>query len=1042
MIGSRKAWEKYKAQAGENATKSQKGQEKIPTNQPPIPEVPNTAVESDVVPADTQRQKEHEKEVSVDDRAGSEQEKNDAHPESVVEGYAQATLILQDMLKQKVKKPDVVRNRLDERLYTYLEHTTEDALEDLREVRKLLESVDMIGKNYDFDDEELKVLSDYLHTKKTADSVMDSKLTEVREKLKGGDSEENIEATLDTIQIFENKLLDEEVRLRENMRGNEGLLEHAKKGWKRLGDMNLAILLSKKMGYEPKNTLLGKIGYGALRAMSLRTVLAGALVPLAGFGAGASGIAVAIGVKRMIGALTGASAGHALTKAWLEKEIKGKVDKMSTLQTSGKGNYEQVIQLKKEYDAFIKHYHADTADTIRDGAEYKAVQNLYRDAIKDSCKDAKGAEDLRMKQNLSEVKARNIIKRNKKILFSGAIAGGMISAFVTPKIFDVASGYGKGFFGGGVDSEIGNDGGSTVKPQNIPGSENPAIPSESLREGEGGGSFEVVHEDGKDDASPPLTSGGETEDIYPDVGGVEFDVHEGVYTVQDGNWLSTIWLNKNDGNVGQMHAVMDMLRDLQNTEGGLQKLKEFGISSGDIEVIYPGDEVNTNAIQEWFESKNLDSSADTDPVQSVEQDAVFEYDEQKKIYTIKDAEKFDKESLEYLLGVKNPLNAGTSLPTTEGFKNFITHGFIENGDQILIDADEGVIRLLDAKGEQMDEIKVFEDATSNTAQDGDVESAPVAKNESGVHTSSQPENTIFEKNIDVVYHTITGEHNVEDVLKSIGVNTDTVPENILEKQVYEGHEVQVLTAKEGGFAGAVIDGEHLLPEQEVVNPIKMDAGEVLPFTGTLEDLVETAKTLNVDVEGVLDNILITRAGGEPIMSVVELQQFRPNLFEGGGVVEAKITGSNDEILIETDYPPQKRFLIETNEKGNLNHDHIQKEFEDIQKTLKNPKDIHLARQDVIKKSLTALTIERPPADIALFDTLTDHLSTKIEGDADLTDAMFSEKGWGDTRVRFVYSEDQKQLEIQERVNINKGKRYVSQKWEWKSILVEKVVDKK
>ena len=56
--------------------------------------------------------------------------------------------------------------------------------------------------------------------------------------------------------------------------------------------------------------------------------------------------------------------------------------------------------------------------------------------------------------------------------------------------------------------------------------------------------------------------------------------------------------------------------------------------------------------------------------------------------------------------------------------------------------------------------------------------------------------------------------------------------------------------------------------------------------------------------------------------------------------------------------------------------------------------------------------------------------------------MFSEKGWGDRRVRIAYSEDQGQLEVQERLNVNRGGRYKRPKWEWRSVLVENAAGKK
>ena len=83
--------------------------------------------------------------------------------------------------------------------------------------------------------------------------------------------------------------------------------------------------------------------------------------------------------------------------------------------------------------------------------------------------------------------------------------------------------------------------------------------------------------------------------------------------VQDGDSLSKILLQNNGCDEKQMLEVMVALKDLQDTEEGVEKLKSFGIRSGNIERIYPGDKIKIDAIQEWFDSGTLDVSLDTQP---------------------------------------------------------------------------------------------------------------------------------------------------------------------------------------------------------------------------------------------------------------------------------------------------------------------------------------------------------------------------------------------------------------------------------------------
>ncbi len=992
-----------------------------------------------------QEKQEEDVVVSGDDigRKGLESEHAVEDDSSVDDGnfaerYARATFDLQGMMKQKFKKPEEVRREFDERLYAQLQQNTEVDLRDLSEVRKLLADVALVSKKtgaevtaYNFTDEELQVVSEYLRAKNAFDVMTDENLTEVREKLEDSDSEGDVETALDAIRTFENNLMDEEIRLRNNIKGESELLAKVKRKWKWLGDKNLAIWLSDEKGYQAKNTFWGKVGYGVLRAASLRTALMGSLVPVAGFGFGAAGIAAALGVKRGVGAFFGASAGHAFAQAWLERGLKKEIDEISTLKTFKEKDYERAVHLKKEYDAFIQQYHSDTAEEKRNGAEYKNIQDSYREAIKFFCADAAGVENVRMKQNLSEMRARNIVKNNKLLLFGSAALGGAVSALVAPKVFDMASDlvdgadvptdepkstYKKPIVkgraaipagsldieqGGAVDSPAASAG---MRPAAVQGEPERVMDIDDVEEQEvplspQDGDFEVVSEEGEN--TPLPESAGEVEDAVSEGSAIndrEFLVGEqGVYTVQDGNWLSKIWLDKNGGDEGQMLKVVEALRDLQGTEEGVEKLKDFGIRSGDIEILYPGDEIKTDAIQEWFDADISKTSIDIQPT------AVQNESEQ-----VTDIDAIEKEE------VSPPASEGgvatdptdvkeVSLPVSEGKTDVKEVPIsISDGD---LDTDS-----VGTTGKRLEDMKIFEE----------------------------------------IIHTVHDEGTVADVLQSHGFDAGAIPQNILEKQVFEGHDVQIFTTKEGDFAGIAVDGEYLSseqwgttsPEVQAEEVLEMSVGEKHPFTDTLEDLVKTAEALNTDIKDVHNHIIIARTDGVPILPATDLQQFRPDLFESDQSIASSIVKGDDSVLVQVDHPLQKRFLIETNQEGNLNHDHVQKEFATIQKTLQKPESIHSARQEVIRKSLQALTVEKPPADATLFDTLADRLSVKIEDDTDLTERMFSEKGWGDRRVRIAYSEDQGHLEVQERLNVNRGSRYGRAKWEWKSILVEKITNKK
>ena len=1003
---------------------------------------------------------------------------------------------------KKLYRPDVFLKQLDERLYIFQQGSPDTDLSDLKEVRKLLNDVPMVSKRskveisaYNFIDEELVVVSDYLQAKSTFESTMNKNLTEVRNKLENSGSEGDVEEALDVIQAFENKLIDEEIRLQNNSKGDKKLLAEVKRGWRWLRDKNLTFLLSEEKRGQTNNAFLNRMGrrvlHGALRAASLRTLAMGALVPVAGLAAGATGIATAIYVKMGIGTFSGASAGHAFTKVWLEKNLNRKIGEISEPEDLEKKDYEQIIDLKTEYDVFIRQYHSDTAEEVRNGAEYQKIQNTYREVVKGFCKDAEGVEDLRMKQVLGEVKARNIVKKNKVKLFAGATVGGAISAFVAPKIFDMASGL--------VDGEIAKrdlivskkpsiptgpvdvDHSGTVKDLPTPIDGHPvvshgdsgqltALDDADVREvplSPKEGEFEVVLEEGEN--APLSKHVDEVEDVSLSDGadGVEYVMSEdgeflvnerGVYTVQDGNWLSKIWLDKNGGDKGRMIKVMQALKDLQSTDEGVEKLKEFGISSGDTDVLYPDDEINTEAIQEWFDGDGVDVPAEAQPVgvqSKTEQvtgvDAIKEQEMSTPLTeNAVDTADADVKEVPLSASVENSDTDSTATENgqLEDLKVFEKTIHTVDGESTVADVLESQKLDTDAVPQHILERQVFEghDVQLFTTKEGDFAGVIVDGERYFLPEQDEVPTAVETGYLDDIIdlqetiYTVSGESTVADVLESQKLDTDAVPQHILERQVFEGHDVQLFTTKEGDFAGVIVDGEYLKVNTEEV--FEMEVGENIPFTDSLEGLVKRAEVLNVAMEDVRDHIIVTRADGTPILSANDLQQFRPDLFENDQQIASNIVKGDDSVLIEVDYPLQKKFLIETNQKGILNHDHVQREFDAIQKEFKKPEDIHSARQEIIKNSFQALTVEKPPADSDMFETLVDRLSAKIEDDADLTERMFSEKGWGDRRIRIAYSEDQESLEVQERLNINRGKRYIQAKWEWRSVLIEKVTNKK
>ena len=545
---------------------------------------------------------------------------------------------------------------------------------------------------------DIETIQRYVAAKEKVDEEVESRLVALQEKM-GSDTvdPDAVEGALEMIAHFEHQLLHEEVRLRESMKNDTRSVEKVLEWWKWLGDKNLASWwFSEEKGGKPKNTLGGKIGYAALRAASLRTLLLGFLVPVAGFAAGGTGVAAAFTLRRGISTLTGSSAGahagHAFTKAFLEKSLKGRIDAVVSQKTFEQEDYEQIITLKKEYDAFIQQYHPDTAEEMRSGAEYENIQNAYLEAIKFFCADAKDVENLRMKQNLGEARARNTVRKNKILLFGagagGALVGGAFSAFAMPKLFDwgrdlvgkifpdshpldlknmsqklrnlyggVAPSYGaesvpqdalvdsqdtvsgdaegptskedvekKRTEPAGKDtqtvdlSDITSEDGEKVVPSEVVLDAGAKERSFSLQDTPDAASPERVQQDSSANDGPE--SANTTADV--DSSGVEqspvedsadFVVENGFYTVREGDSLSKIWLEKvqRDGGSmtsGELAAMMEELGNLDDAT-----LRDFGIRSGTIDLIYPDDKINIDAIQTHLDSSEVpaatEKSADT-----------------------------------------------------------------------------------------------------------------------------------------------------------------------------------------------------------------------------------------------------------------------------------------------------------------------------------------------------------------------------------------------------------------------------------------------
>ena len=474
----------------------------------------------------------------------------------------------------------------------------------------------------------IKKIQNYVTIKKKSDGLMERHITDVWEKAAETDNENDIERAVEAMQNFEQKLLDEEVRLRDNVGGVWGACQKVKGGWRRLGEKNIGSWLMTRKGWQPKNTLWGKIGDSALQALSLRTLCMGAFVPLSFLTAGMTGVAVATGIRRGVRTLIGMDSGYQFVKGWQEKNLKERVEKMDEKT--------DVIALKKEYDTFIKEHHSsESIDAVKKSQEYRSLQEKYYENIKDSYADTMEAEKVRMKQIESDLKSRNTVKKNKWKLF----AGGTLAALAAGAVPEAVK-KGIGFFGDSASpdaetlveknktssfSEKGDTregvlrnakhepaaGNSEVSP---PVSDT-AIETEKT---DTSPASNTVPETEKADSSPVSDTETETKESTPssDDASIEIDLES--YVVQSDDTIITLLEEQGvDPN-----KAWEKIRFLDVNEESLQEniegyaglsdvakrkvrekiqgmLNKFGIDSGDINLIYAGKTVNLEAVKDF-----------------------------------------------------------------------------------------------------------------------------------------------------------------------------------------------------------------------------------------------------------------------------------------------------------------------------------------------------------------------------------------------------------------------------------------------------------
>ena len=762
----------------------------------------------------------------------------------------------------------------------------------------------------------------YLKAKLEVNQVVEEKIDAARKVIESGaSSEQDIATALEAIATFEHQLLDEEVQMRNTMPKSIGkkTLDGVATAWKKLGDANLTFLFR---GKQPKG-FLGKLGHKAASAASLRTVFLGALLPVGGSIAGAAGLTAAGITRRGLGMLAGSSGGYNLAKSWQEKQIKKKIEHIDDTT--------DIINLKKEYDVFLNTYHSvKDAEAARSSSEYQNMQKLYCEEIKSFFAQGADAENIRMKQNAGTVQARNTLRGNKWKLYLGTALGGAAAA-LTPEALDLASDVlpdnihpGKRL-GGWFGRLFG--GGESVNPtQDVVGVD-PVGDGEPPSQEQSDAAIEDTEKSDtdpkKDDASATdateQSSDTATEDTSQETtsedGDGAFQVDsEGVYTVQEGNWLSAIWLDKNGGDEEQMKSVMKALRALQDTDEGIATLKGFGIASGNTELIYPGDTIDTNAIQKWFDTAQSEGQVRGSASAT-------------EAWANKKAPDVSTNKWDNTLGM-DPDSAATK--TKDPWSAFKKDTVEQSANASAASADTPT-------------------DTSNTTPT----ETPEQPNQSDTATPTEQVSE-FDKDTEVTLHTVSGDqHTIEDVLESEGFDADNLPDSIpVDKQVYEGHEVQILKTSDGFLKGVVVDGqEHIITSADIFDniPSEINLNEMSVDT-MLERYHVPEHLVQIDIEG--------SASGP--MDYTDIQRYNPALLEktfpAGSVGETAIVDERAVIQLDIDVDAQNEYVTAVG-KGELNTE----AFEEYLQNPRKNKDALLRETHTL---LDAWTMDMQPGDNA------------------------------------------------------------------------------
>ena len=755
----------------------------------------------------------------------------------------------------------------------------------------------------------IQVTEAYLTAKVEMNKVIEEKIDAARQVIESGaSSEQDIATALEAITAFEHQLLDEEIRMRNTMPKSIGkkTLDGVATAWKKLGDANLTFLFKDK---QPKG-FWGKLGHKAASTASLRTLALAALLPIGGSIAGAAGLTVAGVARRGVGIFAGSGGGYTLAKSWQEKQIKKKIENIDDTT--------DIINLKKEYDIFLNTYHSvKDAEAVRNSSEYQNMQKLYCEEIKSFFAQGADAENIRMKQNAGTVQARNTLKGNKWKLYLGTALGGAAAA-LTPEALDLASdvlpdnihpgkrvgGWFGRLFGGGEPVNPTQD----VAGVDPAGDGEPPSPEQSDAATEDTEKSDTYPE--KDDASttdttekPSDTASEDTsQETTSEDGDSAFQVDgEGVYTVQEGNWLSTIWLDKNGGDEKQMEDVMKALRGLQGSEEGIKMLEGFGITSGNIDVINAGDTIDTNAMQEWFDAAQREGQA------------------------------------------------RGSASATEAWANEKSSR-TKNWDNTLgMDSENTETETNDPWG------TAKKDVTAKPAATSDAASAETPEQNAETDTTPPAEQvSAFDKDTEVTLHTVSADqHTIEDVLESEGFDADNLPDGIpVDKQVYEGHEVQILKTSDGFLKGVVVDGqEHIITSADIFDniPSEINLNEMSVDT-MLERYHVPEHLVQIDIEG--------SASGP--MDYTDIQRYNPALLEktfpAGSVGETTVVDERAVIHLDIDVDAQNEYVTAVG-KGELNTD----AFEEY---LQNPRKNKDALLRETRTLLDAWSMDMQPGDHA------------------------------------------------------------------------------